>query len=149
MSAIAAKTSYTPEDLLAMPDEKNYELVGGQLVERKMGSYSSWVGGELLFLLRLFCQANPIGWVFPADNGFQCFPRMPGKVLKPDVSFVRLDRLAGVAPLRGYLRIPPDLANRREGCRLSQGRSAPGLGGPPRGSCRDGPSRPRTRELVA
>ena len=28
------KTRYTPEDLLAMPDGKDYELVDGRLVER-------------------------------------------------------------------------------------------------------------------
>ena len=32
-----SKTRYTPEDLLAMPDGENYELVDGRLVERNMG----------------------------------------------------------------------------------------------------------------
>ena len=36
-TAIETKAHYTPEDLLAMPDGKSYELVGGQLVERNMG----------------------------------------------------------------------------------------------------------------
>ncbi len=30
-------TIYTPEDLLAMPDAKDYELVDGRLVERNLG----------------------------------------------------------------------------------------------------------------
>ncbi len=42
-TSVATQTQYTPEDLLAMPDGKSYELVGGQLVERKMGMESSWV----------------------------------------------------------------------------------------------------------
>jgi hypothetical protein len=46
-TALATKTQYTPEDLLATPDGKSYELVGGQLVERNMGLESSWVGGRL------------------------------------------------------------------------------------------------------
>ena len=37
-TAVATKTHYTPEDLLAMPDGKRYELVGGQLVEREHGT---------------------------------------------------------------------------------------------------------------
>ena len=41
---VATQTQYTPEDLLAMPDGKSYELVGGQLVERNMGMESSLVG---------------------------------------------------------------------------------------------------------
>jgi Uma2 family endonuclease len=110
MNAIATKTSYTPEELLAMPDEKNYELVDGQLVERTMSTLSSWVGGELYFLMRQFCQANPLGWVFPADNGYQCFPDAPRKVRKPDVSFVRRERLPENASSTGYMTIAPDLA---------------------------------------
>ena len=47
MNAIATKTTYTPEELLAMPDGKNYELVDGHLVERKVSTLSSWVAGQL------------------------------------------------------------------------------------------------------
>ncbi len=46
MSTVAEKT-YTPEDLLAMPDRKKYELVDGHLVERHMSRLSSWVAGRL------------------------------------------------------------------------------------------------------
>jgi len=109
-TSIATKIQYTPEDLLNLPDSKNYELVGGQLVERKMGSESSWVGGELQGLLRQFCKAQRIGWVFPADNGYQCFPHAPSLVRRPDVSFVRLGRFPGGALPKGWSRIPPDLA---------------------------------------
>jgi hypothetical protein len=35
---------FSPEDLLAMPDGKRYEFVAGELVERRMGLGSSWVG---------------------------------------------------------------------------------------------------------
>jgi hypothetical protein len=41
--------AYTPEDLLAMPYSKDYELVDGHLVERHMSLLSSWVGGQLHF----------------------------------------------------------------------------------------------------
>ena len=47
-AAVAIKTRYTPDDLLAMPEGKGYELVEGQLVEKNMGAESSWVGGRLL-----------------------------------------------------------------------------------------------------
>src|SRR3954453_24160721 len=110
MSAVAAKTTYTPTDLLAMPDEDRYELVDGSLVERKMGSLSSWVGGRLLHLISNFAEQNNLGWVWPADNGFQCFPDSPNTVRKPDVSLLRRGRLPGERLPEGYLRIPPDLA---------------------------------------
>ena len=57
-TAIATKTGYTPEDLLAMPDGKSYELVDGQLVERKMGIESSWVADSAGLALDRFCEEH-------------------------------------------------------------------------------------------
>jgi Uma2 family endonuclease len=111
MNAVAEKTVYTPEDLLAMPDEKDFELVDGQLVERHMGVLSSWVAGELLFLIRSFLRDHPLGWVLGSDNGYQCFPDDPRKVRRADVSFIRRGRFPGDRlPNQGYAKIPPDLA---------------------------------------
>jgi Uma2 family endonuclease len=101
---------YTPEDLLAMPDGKDYELVDGRLVERNMGAESSEVGGNLYFQLRLFSRDRDLGTVWPADNGYQCFAHAPGRVRKPDVSFVRRGRLPGDVAPKGWVRIAPDLA---------------------------------------
>jgi hypothetical protein len=88
-TTLATETQYTPEDLLAMPDGKNYELVGGQLVERKMGVESSWVAGRLRSHLDQYCKAHGFGWALIPDTGYQCFPHDPSLVRKPDVSFVR------------------------------------------------------------
>src|SRR5438067_2218026 len=110
MSTIAAKTRYTPEDLLAMPDGKNYELVDGELVERNMGCESSWIGGRLHHFLSGHCDAKRLGIVFPADSGFQCFPNDPGKVRKPDVSFISIQRLPPDKIPGGHCSIAPDLA---------------------------------------
>ena len=109
-TAVAAKTRYTPEDLLAMPDGKSYELVDGELVKRNMGFESSWVGGRLHSRLDRFCEEHGLGWALPADNGFQCFPHEPALVRRPDVSFVRYGRLPGGVAPKGWPRIPPDLA---------------------------------------
>jgi Uma2 family endonuclease len=109
-TAVTTTVRLTPEDLLAMPDEKSYELVGGQLVERKMGLESSWVGGRLLARLDRFCEEHGLGWVFNADNGYDCFPHDPGLVRRPDVSFIRFGRLPGEVLPKGWAKIPPDLA---------------------------------------
>jgi Uma2 family endonuclease len=109
-TAVETKTHYTPEDLLAMPDGKSYELVGGQLVERNMGAESSWVGGQIHSSLNRYCRELKVGWAFPADNGYQCFPHEPKLVRRPDVSFIRFGRLAGETPPSGWIRIAPDLA---------------------------------------
>jgi Uma2 family endonuclease len=107
---IATERRLTPDDLLNMPDSKSYELVGGELMERNMGSESSWVGGRLMLRLSLFCQEMGLGWVFPADNGYQCFPHDPGLVRRPDASFVRYGRLPGGVLPKGWCKIVPDLA---------------------------------------
>ena len=99
----------TPEDLLRLPNGVDYELVDGQLAERTMGTESSWIALQLGALLTVHCNARKLGWVFGADAGFQCFPDAPDKVRKPDVSFVRFDRLPG-GPPKGHCRVAPDLA---------------------------------------
>jgi Uma2 family endonuclease len=108
--ATESTTRYTPEDLLAMPDGKSYELVDGRLVERNLGAESSWIGGQIYSLLNLYCREHASGWVWPADNGYQCFPHERGRIRRPDVSFIRAGRLPGDVLPKGFVRIPPDLA---------------------------------------
>src|SRR6478752_2222034 len=110
MSAVADKPKLSPEELLSMPDEKSYELIDGELVERNVSYYSSWVGGRLFQRLAEFVEGRDLGWVAPADAGFQCFPDSPRTVRRPDVSFIRRDRLPDGPPLEGWMTLAPDLA---------------------------------------
>lgn len=109
-TAVATKTYYTPDELLAMPDGKSYELVRGQLVERNMGIESSWVATRLVVRLGRHCEDHQLGWALQADSGYQCFPHDPGLVRKPDVSFVSRGRFPEDRLPRGWAQIPPDLA---------------------------------------
>jgi Uma2 family endonuclease len=109
MSTVSQKT-YTPEDLLSMPDRKKYELVDGHLVERHMSVLSNWVGGRLLFELTKFLESYELGWAWPAGQGYVCFPDSTRKMRMPDVSFVRKSRLPEGLTSDGYIYIPPDLA---------------------------------------
>lgn len=108
----AAGTLYSsPDELLALPNEKDFELVNGQLVERHMGFESSHIALELSVLLVLFNRAHRTGWVQGTDCGYRL--PLPGgnTVRKPDVSFVSFQRLpnAGQFPA-GYPEVAPDLA---------------------------------------
>jgi Uma2 family endonuclease len=50
-----------------------------------------------------------LGWALPSDAGYQCFPDDPNKVRKPDVSFIRADRLSVRDEPEGWATIAPDL----------------------------------------
>ncbi len=100
---------YTPEDLLRMPGGDRFELVDGQLVERNTGQVSSWVGGRTLYALMSFVESRQLGWVFPSDCGYQCFPNSPNKLRRPDVSFLRREKLPNVQFFDGHVRVVPDL----------------------------------------
>ena len=103
------KTLVTPDELLTMPDGVDYELVDGQLVERHMGAESSAIAAAIAMLLGMFIKNRKLGHLFTTDCGYQCFPDAPGKVRKPDVSFVQMGRLPNERPPKGFIRIAPDL----------------------------------------
>jgi Uma2 family endonuclease len=109
MCAVAEKPQLSPDELLALPDEKRFELIDGELVERNMGVLSGWVAGQILGLLRQHCQGDQLGWTFPSDAGYQCFPDSPRTVRRPDVSFVRKGRFPGEQLPEGWATIAPDL----------------------------------------
>ena len=107
---IAPAKTYTPEDLLSLPDAVNYELVDGNLVERNSGSESSVIAALIATVLNNFIRGKRIGLVFGADCGYQCFPDAPEEVRKPDVSVVASGRLPGDKPPKGHTKIAPNLA---------------------------------------
>jgi Uma2 family endonuclease len=110
MSTIVESRTYTPADLLAMPDGDRYELVDGHLVEINVSALSSLVALELGGRIRDHVKAHPTAWIFGADCGYRCFPGHPKKVRKPDVSLVLRDRLPVERLAEGQLTLPPDLA---------------------------------------
>ncbi len=108
--SIAEQTTYSPEDLLTMPEGERFELVDGQLLEKQMGAESDWVGVRLNRRVGNFVEERDLGLIFGSETGYQCFPDAPSKVRKPDGSFVRKGRLPGDRPPKGHIRVAPDLA---------------------------------------
>jgi Uma2 family endonuclease len=101
---------FTPDDLLRMENAVNFELVDGRLVERHMGMESSAIALKIAFLIGLFLRDRRLGHLFGADASYQCFPNAPTKVRKPDVSFIRTERLPGGRVPAGHCPVAPDLA---------------------------------------
>jgi Uma2 family endonuclease len=100
---------FTPDDLLRMEDAVNYELVDGKLVERHMGMESSEIAARIVLLIGMFLRTQSVGRLFGADASYQCFSNAPKKVRKPDVSFIRSERVPGNRLPTGHCPIPPDL----------------------------------------
>jgi len=110
MATAEAARTFTPEDLLALPDRgKGYELVDGNLVELDVSALSSWVGGQLFFRVNAFGTERDLGLTWPAESGLLCFPKSPNTVRKPDMYFVRKGRLPLDWQGQGFLRVVPDL----------------------------------------
>ena len=103
-------TKITPEEFLEMEDAASYELVDGQLVERNMSTLSCLVEGLVYEKVQGHARPNKLGLVWPGTLGFQCFPKHPKKVRKPDVSFVKAARLTAELLDTGHFPLAPDLA---------------------------------------
>ena len=109
MALAPTVTHYTPEDLLALPEYGRFELIDGQLVERKMGAKSSLAATNLLILMGAFVRGNNLGLVFQADCGYQIFAEDPGRVRFADGSFIRRGKLPEDRVPQGHCRVAPDL----------------------------------------
>ncbi len=102
------KSSYTPEDLLAMQNAGGYDLVGGQLYERISGFDTSMIALIVNGRLMAHVVANKLGWVAQSDGGLQIFNDAPMKVRFADGAFVSRAR-SPHRPGDGHLRVAPDL----------------------------------------
>lgn len=102
-----------PHDANHLPieaDDVRFEVMHGELVERNTGMESSWIGGVLFHRLMQVVLPDQLGFVFPSDAGYQCFPDDPKKLRKPDVSFIAQVRMPATGIPQGFLNIAPDLA---------------------------------------
>lgn len=84
----------TEDDVIWQSEHRDRlcELVDGVLVEKAMGYYESFLGGELFALIRNFVVAHALGLTHTADALFRLAPNL---VRIPDVAFVSWNRLPG------------------------------------------------------
>ena len=76
----AARPRVTADELLAMPNAKDFELVNGVLVERNMGWESECMGMNISGLLWIYCRKHECGWVHGSSAGYQCYEEAyPGR----------------------------------------------------------------------
>jgi Uma2 family endonuclease len=106
-----AWTEVTPEELLAMSDGGHYELIDGELRERKVGALSNLIAFRVGKILGNHCDPLDLGWLFAAELGYQCFRWKPRQVRRADLTFIRRERYPLEEIVRdGFTTIAPDLA---------------------------------------
>jgi Uma2 family endonuclease len=101
----------TIEDLEALPDDGHvYDLVDGDLRRREpVGGEHGTIGGNVFARVWFFVRERGLGEVLLSDTIY-VYRRDPDRSLKPDLSFIRADRLPAGDPFRRPIEIPPDLA---------------------------------------
>ena len=107
---MATTKRYTIEDLETLPDDGHvWELIDGELVRREaVGGRHGAMGSRIDRRIGNFVEERGLGEVFVAETIY-AFQRDPDRGLKPDVSFVRADRLPEGGEFDKPLKIVPDL----------------------------------------
>lgn len=93
------------ETFIAEQSDKDYELIGGEIVEVVSHSFSSYIAARLLIKIGMFVEANQSGYVTGADGGYI----VGDERYLPDVGFISGKRLSQ-PPHETYISLAPDLA---------------------------------------
>jgi Uma2 family endonuclease len=100
----------TPEQFEELPDSQGLELLDGIVQEKKMGTENGAIQWRIGYYLGLVVIPARLGEVLDAEAMYQCFPKRPRSVRKPDISFILRERLPGGRVPRGICKVRPDLA---------------------------------------
>lgn len=103
----AVQAEHTFADLISPPDEKLYELIRGQLVEKRMGFLSIWIASQIMHLIQSYLDRDPRGWVsteLPVD----CFRWIANHARRPDVVYFHRERLPTPVPTQDPIRVAPN-----------------------------------------
>lgn len=102
--SVGSAARLTPDDLLAMPGGKNYELIDGELVQLEMNQESGWIAGQVHFHLVFKGERTGLGWAFSEGTCYACFTDDPYQVRRPDASFVIKSRQPEGPTTKGHGR---------------------------------------------
>ena len=107
----APRKRYTPDDLLALPDQgAGYELVDGELVEQTVSALAHVTAARFAKHLGNHVDPAPLGWVFGEGSSFRCFADDPDRVRRADGAVALIDRYPLARVNReGFVTVCPDL----------------------------------------
>lgn len=110
MNILARPPRLTPEQFAELSDHQGLELIDGIVREKKMGTECGSINTRIGHFLWSVVLPNRLGEVIDGDGMYRCFPSHPGRVRKPDMSFILQARLPGGRVPIGYCEVRPDLA---------------------------------------
>jgi Uma2 family endonuclease len=105
MDSTKPELKFTYEDYLLLPEEKQYELIDGDLyMIPAPRPYHQIVSGEIEFALRQFVGERKLGKIIdaPCDVYFSRHD-----IVQPDILFISAERLGIIK--ENYIEGPPDL----------------------------------------
>jgi Uma2 family endonuclease len=97
-----------PELFLLTEEGKGFELVNGELEEKPVSLLSSHVATKVNSRVELFAEQSKLGIVMQSDCTYQCFPHEPGRIRRPDGSFIRQERITPELLSEGHVTEAPD-----------------------------------------
>lgn len=100
----------TPEQFEEWSGSDGFELIDGIVQEKKMGAENAVIQARLTILLGAVIMPANLGELLDSECMFRCFPSNSKQVRKPDLSFIRRDRIPAGGIPRGMCTIRPDLA---------------------------------------
>ena len=111
---MAATWLLTVEDFECLddraPDAITYELIHGELVEvAPVGGLHGGFAFDVGLLVGNVVHEHGLGRLYSSDTRFM-LARNPDVVVKPDVAYVRTERVSAEVEALGSMRFPPDLA---------------------------------------
>lgn len=105
---VQLNTNQITADEFLRTDHKGYELVEGRLQEKNVGAFSSSAAYLIGLLLAARFDWQKYGRILDSEGGYQCWPNHPLRVRKPDLSFIRREKLPGGELPEGWIQSPPD-----------------------------------------
>ena len=108
MTTLASPAPITPDEVerASKRDGKRYELIDGKLKEKVVGTEALFIASRISE--RLNALLYPVNGFAAVEAMIYCFDR-PNQGRKPDVVYVRIERLPERKIPVGDLRIAPDL----------------------------------------
>jgi len=107
MTVVTVKKKYTYKDYLTMPDDKRYELIGGELIMMTPSPvpYHQWISKNIAYEMERYIREKGLGVVFHAP----CDVYLDDEnVVQPDILFISRERTHIIG--KNNIQSAPDLA---------------------------------------